>query len=246
MSSAVAQPASKQPEKEADEPGSLTHPSSVVSRECPICLCDFEKDGYVEFQRHASNPKWYPVKCCVDCTRELMKRAWSKFHNLAENERCPKAWSAVIARGPPSRLYEDKVLPNPEAKNERGFVTGEVHALWFASDNHTETGELPDALRGDALAKWWARVVARKRVIKASGEAEMLPIEPEAPSAAMVATAAAAVTAATAAAAAAPAAVAASAASAVAVTASLQAAAAASTAASAPAPAPEPKTAAAK
>jgi len=213
--------AAKQQEK---EDGSLTHAKNITPRECLICMSDIEMSSYVEFQRTKSNPLWYPAKCCSDCLAQMIKVAWPQYKKLAESESCPKAFSAAISKGPPSRISGQDLLPNNEAKNELGVVTGEVHALWFGRDNHTETGELPDALRGEALAKWWARVVARKRVINSKGEPEMLPIEPEvaASPTAITTPVAAAVKATASAAAVAAATSAASAASAAAVTAALE------------------------
>eukprot|EP01036_Dinobryon_divergens_P033705 gene33705-43563_t len=72
---------------------------------------------------------------------------WDLYVNTLAKTTCKAEQRRLLAKGPPSKIHDDKALPVPE--------NAQVELLWYSSDSLEHSSKLLGALEGEARTKYW-------------------------------------------------------------------------------------------
>mmetsp|Transcript_13013 Transcript_13013/g.21659 ORF Transcript_13013/g.21659 Transcript_13013/m.21659 type:complete len:168 (+) Transcript_13013:66-569(+) len=122
------------------------HHSIVEGSTCMSCWDDIDTTNYVEFKSSAESP-WIPSGFCEVCTSYLLKSQWDLYTSALAKTTCKAEQRRLLKAGPPINLKDVKALPCPD--------DGEVHLLWFMSDNQDHSAKLEGSLEGEERMKYW-------------------------------------------------------------------------------------------
>jgi hypothetical protein len=123
-----------------------SHSTPAEGVNCMCCWDDISSANYVEY-RPASGSAWLASGYCQTCIEELIRTQWQVYVSGIEKSTCRAEMKRLLGRGPPINLRDSKALACPDE--------GEVHELWYTSDNQIHSAKLLGSLEGEERDKFW-------------------------------------------------------------------------------------------